>query len=245
MGRLIILTGPSCAGKSPLKKALYRLHPHTAASLQEVVLYTSRSARPGEREGHDYYFRDRGEMKKMQMDDTFIVMNVRADIQALDLADLMGQLESGDVLYEGNPYIAQRFLQLPSLQNRECISIFLSPLNKEEMAFITNVEHIVTSEFVTEIMRRKLLRRLKSQKGVVSLPDLRDIEHRAHAAFDELKCACLFDYVIPNHDGEDSENWDAFYYPIGDARRALHAFVNILEGRTDHTVEHWENGIIR
>ena len=22
---------------------------------------------------------------------------------------------------------------------------------------------------------------------------------------------------LPNHDGEDSENWDAFYYPIGDA----------------------------
>jgi guanylate kinase len=30
-----------------------------------------------------------------------------------------------------------------------------------------------------------------------------------------------FDFVIPNHDEEDSEYWNAFYYPIGDARNTL------------------------
>jgi hypothetical protein len=32
----------------------------------------------------------------------------------------------------------------------------------------------------------------------------------------------------PNHDGEASENWDAFYYPLGDAREALLAFAALL-----------------
>ena len=30
-----------------------------------------------------------------------------------------------------------------------------------------------------------------------------------------------FQHVIVNHDGEDSENWNAFYFPLGDARRTL------------------------
>jgi guanylate kinase len=38
-----------------------------------------------------------------------------------------------------------------------------------------------------------------------------------------------FEWVIPCHDGEDSENWDAFYYPLADARKALRALAELLE----------------
>jgi guanylate kinase len=57
--------------------------------------------------------------------------------------------------------------------------------------------------------------------------------------------ACHFQYVIPNHDGEDSENWDAFYYPIGDARKTLHAFVGLLRGPVPPGVEHWDENLLR
>jgi guanylate kinase len=50
--------------------------------------------------------------------------------------------------------------------------------------------------------------------------------------------------VIPNHDGEDSENWDAFYYPIGDARKALMAVVALLEGIVPPSVETWEEELL-
>ena len=33
-----------------------------------------------------------------------------------------------------------------------------------------------------------------------------------------------------NHDGEDSDNWEAFYYPLGNAHRAPLAFADLLEG---------------
>jgi guanylate kinase len=56
--------------------------------------------------------------------------------------------------------------------------------------------------------------------------------------------AHYFQYVIPNHDGEDSENWDAFYYPLGDARLALLAFVSLLAGKVSAAVEHWEEELI-
>ena len=50
--------------------------------------------------------------------------------------------------------------------------------------------------------------------------------------------------MIPNHDGEDSDNWEAFYYPLGDARKAVKAFAGLLEGRIPPEVEKWEEELI-
>jgi guanylate kinase len=49
--RLIIFSGPSCVGKSPLAKAFARFYPEQHASMQSLVLYNSRSPRPGETNG--------------------------------------------------------------------------------------------------------------------------------------------------------------------------------------------------
>jgi guanylate kinase len=46
-------------------------------------------------------------------------------------------------------------------------------------------------------------------------------------------------YVIPNHDGEDSDSWEAFYYPIGDARQALNAVAALIEGVVPSGAEKW------
>jgi len=93
-------------------------------------------------------------------------------------------------------------------------------------------------------MRRKLLRRAQRQKGLLSLKDLKNIERRAKSAYKEMQLAWHYDYVIPNHDGEDSENWDAFYYPIGDAWKALHAFADILSGEETEYAEKWDRGLL-
>ena len=59
-----------------------------------------------------------------------------------------------------------------------------------------------------------------------------------------MRQAWRFDHVIPCHDGEDSEHWDAFYYPIGDARRALAAFVALLEGSGSAWAEKWSQELM-
>ena len=51
MGRLVILSGPSCVGKGPLCAAPERLYPELAASLRKLVLYISRASRPIEAVG--------------------------------------------------------------------------------------------------------------------------------------------------------------------------------------------------
>ncbi len=85
-----------------------------------------------------------------------------------------------------------------------------------------------------------LLRRLRRQKQELSLKDLEDIERRAGSAFSEMQEAWRFQHVIVNHDGEDSDNWDSFYYLIGDARKTVMAFAALLNGEEMPGVERWD-----
>jgi len=111
IGRLVILSGPSCVGKSPLAKALGRFHPDLSATLQPIVLYNSRPPRPGERDGEDYHFRSREQIEALRDRERHVVMDVRGDLQALDLEDLSALLNKGDAFFEGNPFIG-RTLQM-------------------------------------------------------------------------------------------------------------------------------------
>jgi len=245
MGRLVILSGPSCAGKSPLHAALRKFHPDLAGPLRTIVLYNSRAPRPGEADGADYHFRPRAEIERLRESEGFIVMDVRGDVQALELAAVERLLAAGDAFFEGNPFVGSRLLQAPLPEGAARLSVFLAPLSRLEIIELRAPERRVDLEvFVTDVMRRKLLRRTRRQKGILSLKDLEEVERRASSAYAELKLAPGFDFVLPNHDGEDSENWDAFYYPLADARRTLAAFVNILQGRTPQAAERWEEGLL-
>ena len=245
MGKLVILAGPSCVGKSPLDKALGRFYPDLRNSLQHLVLYNSRAPRPGEEDGADYDFRDWEEISALQVQDRFVVMDVRGDLQALDIHELKNQLNHGDVFFEGNPFVGRVLQTHEKLNGIERLSAFMSPLSKDEIKVLSDPENGASPEkIITDIMRRKLLRRTRKQKGELSLKDLENIETRASSAYRELKDAHHFDHIIPNHDGEDSEYWDAFYYPIGDARKALLAFTDLLKGKESNQVERWEDGLI-
>ena len=244
-GRLVVFSGPSCVGKSPLAKALARQHPELHISLKPLVLYNSREARPGEADGVDYYFRPHEEIEELKGKDGFVVMDVRGDLQALDLQELRRSLGKGDVFFEGNPFFGGLLLTHPSLGKVNRLSIFMSPLSRSEVLFLKAAEPAVSlPDLVTDVMRRKLLRRTRRQKGELSLKDLENIERRAASAYSELKEAYRFQYVIPNHDGEDSENWDAFYYPLGEARAALDAFVSLLNNKKPPLVESWEEDLL-
>jgi guanylate kinase len=238
-GKLVILSGPSCAGKSPLVKALALFHPDLRQRLQSVVLYNSRSPRPGERDGVDYHFRLRSEIEALREKDNFVVLDVRGDLQGLDLSELRRLLEHGDVLFEGNPFVGSLLLTHEKLAKIAKLGAFLAPLSRDEIEHLRSQEGMDLHALVTDVMRRKLLRRMQKQKGLLSQRDLEEIERRAGSAYGELKYAVDFQHVIPNHDGEDSENWSAFYHLLGDARRSLDAFASLLRGQKSPWTESW------
>jgi guanylate kinase len=243
--RLVILSGPSCVGKSPLEKALAKFHPELRNALRKLVLYNSRAPRPGELDGVDYHFRTQPQIEALRAQSRYAVLDVRGDLQALDVEELRAWLEEGNAFFEGNPFVGRALQTHPGLTGIHRLSIFLAPLSKEELIYLKAPERNVSlPDLVTEIMRRKLLRRARRQKLELAAKDLENIEARAASAYRELKEAWHFDYVIPNHDGEDSDNWEAFYYPIGDARKALSAFAALLEGIVPPEVQKWEEDLI-
>lgn len=245
MGKLIIISGPSGVGKSPLHEALEKFYPEIAGKMNKLILYNSRAPRPKEIEGKDYYFRSRQFIEELRKEENFVVLDVRGDLQALDVEELKTNLKKTDMLFEGNPFIGKTLLLHPSLKNVKKISVFISPLSREEIIFFKSCgDRLALAELVTDIMRRKLLRRTEKQKGILSLTDLENIETRTKSAPLELREAYQFEYVLPNHDGEDSENWNAFYYPIGEARKTLFSFVEILQGRKAPYAEKWEKNLV-
>ena len=242
MSKLIILTGPSCVGKGPLYEAFGKFYPQQAGMMRKVVLYNSRSPRPIERDGVDYHFRSRAEIERIGSQDGFHVMDVRGDLQAIELKQL--QAEKGDVFFEGNPFTASDIQQYAKEQGIDTVSVMLSPLSRDEIMYLREQGGIDLEGFITDVMRRKLLRRTAGQKGLLGLNDLQNIEKRAGSAYSELKLGYKFDHVIANHDGEDSENWAAFYHPIADARKTLLAFADIVNNKKPAHSEKWEQDLL-
>lgn len=232
-------------GKGPLRAALTKFYPQVADRLTKIVLYDSRAPRPGEVDGVDYHFRRREFIEGLRGREGFAVFETRGDLQALDGRELESKLTASDVIFEGNPFIGSGLLDFVHEHGTPALSVFLSPLSREEvLEFESSGRNISLPGLLTEMMRRKLLRRTARQKGVPSLKDLENIEVRAAGAYGELQQAWRFDHVIPNHDGEDSDNWDAFYYPVGDARKALQAFVALLEDKPAPHAEKWEPDLV-
>jgi len=245
-GRLVILSEPSCVGKSPLKKALGRFYPHLSSRFKKLVLFNSRAPRPGELDGVDYHFRTRSQVEGLRANRGYAVLDVRGDVHALDVEALKVSVQQNDVFFEGNPFVGRLLLTHPLLADVLRLSIFLSPLSKDEIVYLKAPERNISLQaFVTDVMRRKLLRRARRQKGELSLKDLEDVETRASSAYPEMKEARHFEYVIPNHDGEDSDNWEAFYYPIGDARRSLDAVAALVEGGVPSGIEKWGEELLQ
>ena len=246
MSRFVMLSGPSCVGKSPLYNALRKFYPELAGRLRKIVLYNSREPLPGEEEGVDYYFRPRAKIEELATKPGFTSAIVRGDLHAIEVATIREILDQNlDAFFEGNPFIPAKLHELSALRDIPTLRVFLSPLSQDEILFFKDPQQGTNLEkLLPDIMRRKLLRRTKRHKNNLSLKDLENIENRVASAVVELREGWKFDYVIPNHDGEDSEHWDAFYYPIGDARKAMLAFAALLQGEPSSSVEKWEKDLL-
>ncbi|WP_353929791.1 guanylate kinase [Okeanomitos corallinicola TIOX110] len=68
LGKLVVLTGPSGVGKGTLMQKLLERHPE----LYYSVSATTRSPRPGEINGQNYYFVDRSQFEKLVAQGEFL-----------------------------------------------------------------------------------------------------------------------------------------------------------------------------
>lgn len=216
--KLVILSGPSCVGKGPLRVALRRYHPEIPFA--EPINCHSRRPRlkkaSGQYEIHgiDYYFLPRGQFSQLNPEH-FLTIKIRSEYQALDLSQIEDLFERYSVvLIEAYPTIAIRLKEWAenrwSPDDVKVVRVFISPLSPKDAA---------DEQTVYEIMRRKLLRRGED--------DPEKIEERARSAFREIQQAVFYDNIIVNPIGEDDIiGWGEPLSP--EARNTLEEFVKIL-----------------
>ncbi|MDD4239782.1 MAG: guanylate kinase [Desulfotomaculaceae bacterium] len=126
-GLLLVLSGPSGAGKGTVVRALQREN----LSLRLSISATTRLPRDGEVDGVDYYFMERDIFRKMIEED-----------QLLEWAEVYGNYYGTprhfvqDVLERGNDIILEIDIQ-GALQVKEklpeAVLVFIAPPSKEEL----------------------------------------------------------------------------------------------------------------
>ncbi len=96
-GVLVVISGPSGAGKDTIMNAVIDSDPNVI----HLVTTTSRSKRPGEKDGKDYYFISRQEFEKLIAEDAFIEwVEYRGNLYGGQIKHLRQALNSGkDVIW--------------------------------------------------------------------------------------------------------------------------------------------------
>jgi guanylate kinase len=126
-GHLFVITAPSGAGKTSLVRALMRREP----ALRFSISYTTRTQRPAERHGHDYFFVDRAEFERMIDAGEFL-----EHARVFDNYYGTSRRQVGQLLASGQDLILEIDWQGAQQVRRalpECRSIFILPPSRQEL----------------------------------------------------------------------------------------------------------------
>lgn len=126
-GRLIVISGPSGVGKSTIVNAVLDRTDSTFS-----VSATTRQPRPGERDGHEYFFVDRSDFEaKVRSEEVLEWAQYGGNLYGTLRSVVLPTLESGrnvilDIENEGAKQIRRTF--------PEALLIFVAPPNLETLA---------------------------------------------------------------------------------------------------------------
>ena len=166
-GRLFVITAPSGAGKTSLIEALMKADP----SLKLSISYTTRSPRPGEKDGVDYHFVDEAGFLAMQARGEFLESaEVHGNHYGTSKKVITDALSRGEDLILEIDWQGAR--QVRSIYP-DCVGIFILPPSIEEL-------------------ERRMRSRGQDSEAV--------IRRRLDNARGEMEHAGEFDYAIINKD---------------------------------------------
>lgn len=246
--RFAILSGPSCVGKGPLVAALERFHPDLLYA--QITVIKSKESRPkGPRpeevavwENPDY-FRNKNDILDFEGNPQYLVGDCRGLPQALDLHKVQ-EIKAKLLFIEIYHTIGAKLVETLLLTDVEVISIFVSPLGRQEIEDLKKAS-VSLKEYLTQIMLHKQLVRARYQGKEVNAKFISDALSRARDSLSELSSACKYSYVIVNHDGEGNPNWHRLPSgvftgrPEGEAGRSVSVLVSILSDSVTAQAENW------
>lgn len=173
VGKLIILTGPSGVGKGTLMRSLLQRHPE----LHYSVSVTTRSPRPGEIDGKDYYFVSRQEFE-----------------QLVGAGELLEWAE-----FAGNYYGTPREAVINQVCSGKCVvlEIELKGARQIRASYPSAFSLFILPPSINELEKRIRGRAQDSEEAIA---------RRLHRAQEEISAADEFDLKIVNDDFETALN---------------------------------------
>lgn len=96
----------------PTRHASEDSWPHSNSVATNSTAYSSAAAFVGleihdhaNATGMDYHFHTRSQIESLRANNRYVLLDVRGDLQALDLENVHSLPRSGDVFFEGNPFV--------------------------------------------------------------------------------------------------------------------------------------------
>ena len=171
-GLMMVLSSPSGAGKTTISRMLLERD----SNLRMSISVTTRSRRPGEVEGRDYYFIDHPTFERMVQDGALLehalVFGNRYGTPRAAVERMLG--EGRDVLFDIDWQGTQ---QLEEKARNDLVSVFVLPPSTAEL-------------------ERRLRARAADSED--------EVRRRMSKASDEMSHWAEYDYVIVNRSLEDS-----------------------------------------
>ena len=165
-GILAVISGPAGSGKTTLVETLARAHPQ---SVRRAVTATTRSPRPGEKDGRDYHFLSREEFGQMLSRGEFLEYN----------------------MFNGNYYGTPRQALLDDLAGGGAVILVIDVNGAETVRrFFPNALLIfVIPPTIAELRRRLEWRRTES---------VEDVQKRIAIAEREIDSLPQYDFLVVN-----------------------------------------------
>lgn len=247
--RLIILSGPSCVGKSPLTSAVKKFRPDV--KFVQVAVIKSKESRYNKPRPDEHIvwdnpdcWRTMEQIEELKNNPRYIVDYCHGFAQVIDL-DKIIQAPTEAVLMESYYTMAERIVKSDYLSGVGIKTVFLSPLGRDEITALDDVNFTIKA-----LMMFKQYQRAEFHGRAIDKVWLADMRHRVDDAVNELRYACNYDYVIVNHDGEGSPNWrrntdGTFFDELqDDAKKATESLADVLAGKIPANAEQWPSGIL-
>lgn len=198
-GLLVVISGPSGVGKGTVRKALFEMPKH---NLVYSVSMTTRTQRPGEVEGKDYYFVSKDEFVQRQKEG-----------KLLESAEFVGNFygtpldKVNEQLDRGNEVVLE--IEVDGAQQvkkkvPDCVMIFIVPPGKQ-------------------VLYDRLKRRGTESDEVIA--------KRIEKANREFKLAHLYDYIVVNDDVNNAADRIMAIIRAEHAKteRSIHKYMELIE----------------
>ena len=200
-GLLVVISGPSGVGKGTVRKALFNMPKH---NLTYSVSMTTRTMRPGEVEGRDYYYVSREEFEQKIKEDKFLeYAEFVGNYYGTPLDKVNEQLDLGnEVVLEIEVDGAQQVKQ----KVPDCVMIFIVPPGKQALY-------------------DRLRRRGTESEDVIL--------QRIEKANREFEKAYLYDYIVVNDEVNNAADRIMAIIRAEHAKteRSIHKYMEIIENK--------------